>query len=286
MLNVRIGHTALTWNVFDEPQRLAEAIEDCAALGYGATETAGRLYDWWEKERPGELRRILRDAGVVMVCLFHTGDWTNPELASSLIENGRRWGEAVKALGGEVLMLVPGRRRDDPPYSLDEFKQMADTMNQLGRHVVRDTGITAVMHPHWGTVVESRLEIEVLLSQLDPPCVQFAPDTGQIAKGGADPMPIIERWASRVRHVHLKDLSPEWEAMRRAGVPLRSPQGYAELGDGVIDFRRLMPILERVNYQGWLMAELDEAKRPAREAAVRSKQYLEQTLHLSLRGKG
>ncbi len=283
MLNVRIGHTALTWNVQNEPERLAEAIQDCASIGYRGTETGGRIYDWWQKERPGELRSILADNGVTMVCLFHIGDWTDPEMASNLIEAGRRWAEAVQSLGGEILMLVPGRRRESPPYGIDEFKQMAETMNRLGHHVVQDVGITAAMHPHWGTIAESRIEIELLLSQLDPLYVHFAPDTGQIAKGGADPMPIIERWASRVRHVHLKDLSSQWDELRRAGVPLRSPEGYAELGQGVIDFRPLIPILQKVNYHGWLMAELDEAKRPPRDSAGLSKEYLEKTLQLSMR---
>jgi inosose dehydratase len=136
------------------------------------------------------------------------------------------------------------------------------------------------MHPHWGTVAETRLEIELLLSLLDPALVGFAPDTGQIAKGGADPMPIVERWASMVRYVHMKDLSPEWERMRQEGVPLRSPEGYTEMGQGVIDFRRLLPILDAVNYAGWLMAELDESKHPPREAASLSKQYIEHTLGL------
>ena len=70
--------------------------------------------------------------------------------------------------------------------------------------------------------------------------------------------------------------------MRQAGVPLRSPEGYVELGQGVIDFRPLLPILDRVDYSGWLMAELDEAKRPAREAARLSRDYLEHTLGLPL----
>lgn len=74
--------------------------------------------------------------------------------------------------------------------------------------------------------------------------------------------------------------------MRRAGVPLRSPEGYVELGQGTIDFRRLVPILDRVNYSGWLMAELDQAKRPARDAAALSKHYIEQTLGLQLRTAG
>jgi inosose dehydratase len=55
------------------------------------------------------------------------------------------------------------------------------------------------------------------------------------------------------------------------------------MGQGIIDFRPLVPILEQVNYSGWLMAELDEAHRPAREAAALSKRYIEQVLGLALR---
>jgi len=284
-LDVKIGHTALTWDVFAHPENVADAIRDCASLGFAGTETGGRLYDWWERERPGAIKRILAETGVAMACLFQSGEWTNKESAPDLLEDARRWSDALCDLGGAVLMLVPGPRREAPPYSLDEFKQMAETMNQAGA-IAQRAGVIAAMHPHWGTVAEQRLEIELLLDLLDPRLVGFAPDTGQIAKGGADPTPIVERWASRVQHVHMKDLSPEWDAMRKAGVALRSPEGYAELGQGTIDFRPLVAILNRANYRGWLMAELDEATRPPYEAAKLSKQYLEQTLGFELSPRG
>jgi inosose dehydratase len=279
MLNAKIGHTLLTWDVFAHPENIEVGIRDIAELGYAGTETGGMLYDWWEQNQPGQLKRILRGAGIPMVTLFHSGEWTDPGATPKLLEDARRWSEAVRDLGGAMLMLVPGRRRDEPPYGLDDFKRMAETMNRAGQ-IAHETGIDATMHPHWGTAAETRLEIELLLSLLDPTLVGFAPDTGQIAKGGADPFPIVERWADRVRYVHLKDLSPEWEAMRKAGVPLRSPEGYAEMGRGALDFRRLLPILDRVNYSGWLMAELDESKRGGRESAALAKQYLESGLGL------
>ncbi|HLH74552.1 MAG TPA: TIM barrel protein [Chloroflexota bacterium] len=281
MLNVKVGHTLLTWDVFAHPENIETGIRDIAELGFAGTETGGALYDWWEQNRPGQLKQILQKAGIPMVTLFHSGEWTDPKARPDLLERARRWSAAVKELGGEMLMLVPGRRREAPPYGLDDFKQMAETMNQAGE-VAKQAGINATMHPHWGTAAETRLEIEVLLSSLDPALVGFAPDTGQIAKGGADPFPIVERWAEIVRYVHMKDLSPEWEEMRKAGVPLRSPEGYAEMGQGVIDFRHLLPILDRVNYTGWLMAELDESKRGGKASATLAKQYIESTLGLRL----
>ncbi len=281
MLNARVGHTLLTWDVFAHPENIEQGIRDIAELGFAGTETGGGLYDWWERNRPGELKRILQEAGIPMVTLFHSGNWLDPEAEGKLLEDARRWSVAVGELGGAMLMLVPGNRRESPPPGLDDFKRMADVMNRAGR-IAHEAGIDATVHPHWGTAAETRLEIEILLSLLDPALVGFAPDTGQIAKGGADPMPVVERWADRVRYVHMKDLSPEWEEMRKAGVPLRSPEGYAEMGQGVIDFRRLLAILDRASFTGWLMAELDEAKRPGGESAALAKGYIEGTLGLRL----
>ncbi len=282
MRHTKIGHTLLTWDVFAHPENIERGIRDIAGLGFAGTETGGSLYDWWEQHCPGQLKRILHDSEIPMVTLFHSGNWTEPEEEDRLLADARRWSNAIAELGGAMLMLVPGRRRETPPYGLDDFQQMAESMNRAGQ-IAHNAGIGASMHPHWGTAAETRLEIELLLSLLDPALVGFAPDTGQIAKGGTDPAPVIARWADRIRYVHLKDLAVGWEEQRAAGVPLRSPEGYAELGQGIIDFPRVLAILDGAAYDGWLMAELDEAKRPARESAALAKGYLEQTLGLSLR---
>jgi len=276
-VDVRIGHTALTWDVLARPERLSEAIADCASLGFEGIETGGRVYDWWERERPGELRQLLEEANLRLTCLFEFGTWTDPASAPALLEDAERWANAVHSLGGSMLMLVPEGRSDDRPCGLDDFHQMADTMHRAGQ-VAIDAGIGASMHPHWGTVVESRLEIDVLVDLLDPGLVGFAPDTGQIAKGGTDPAVTIDRWVSRVTYVHLKDLSPAWEEMRRRGEPLRSPAGYAALGQGVIDIKPILQSLSSAGYTGWLMAELDESSEPAREAASHARDHLDREL--------
>lgn len=161
----------------------------------------------------------LRELGESRNIEFESGPWTEPEQTAELVENGRRWAEALKAMGGEILMAVPGGRRESPPYTREEFQVMADAMNETGRQA-QAVGIVAAMHPHWGTVAETQEEIELLLNLLDPSVVGFAPDSGQIAKGGADPVALFRDYADRIRHVHLKDLSPEWGEMQGAGVPL------------------------------------------------------------------
>lgn len=272
-VHVSIGHTALTWDVLDVPERLRDAITDCAELGYDGTETAGTVYDWWENEHPGELKRLVERSGVVMACLFQFGAWTEAEQQKPLTEAAKRWSAAVRDLGGDILMVVPGGARAEPPYSLDEYLTMADTMNRVGA-IAREHGVAAAMHPHWGTTAETRLEIELLLSSLEPDLVGFAPDGGQIAKGGADPIEVAARWANRIRHVHLKGLEAGWVEKRRAGISLRGPEGYCELGEGVIDYAPLVKVLDAVDYRGWAMAELDETANPPREVARRNREQL------------
>ena len=141
-------------------------------------------------------------------------------------------------------------------------------MNKCGE-VALAAGITAAVHPHWGTTVETEAEIDLLLSLLDERLVGFAPDSGQIAKGGGDPVAVIKRHIARVRHVHLKDLSSDWPRLRAEGVPLNSPKGYAELGEGTVDLDGFLRVLDDANFAGWLLAELDESRyTPDRSAEI------------------
>src|ERR1051325_9717589 len=46
VLNPKLGHTLLTWDVFAHPENIETGIRDIAELGFDGTETGGGLYDW------------------------------------------------------------------------------------------------------------------------------------------------------------------------------------------------------------------------------------------------
>ena len=124
--DAKIGHSALTWNVLADPPRLEETIRDCAEIGFTGTETGGFVYDWWERERPGDLKRSLPD---------QVGDGMS--LRVRRLDRSRRrsrfegeWtalGPGSRSWAASMLMLVPGDRRTEPPYGLDDFRRMAET---------------------------------------------------------------------------------------------------------------------------------------------------------------
>jgi len=190
-----------------------------------------------------------------------------------------RWARLAKKLGAETLVLQAVGQR--PPQGYD-YKGMADVFSRIGR-LAQDMGLIAAIHPHTGTMIETRVEIDRVMSAIDPTAVFFAPDTGQICKGGSDLMEVLDTYGPLVRHVHLKDY---------VGGPVRYDAdgkeidptgyvGYTPIGQGSVDIPAVFRFLERIDFQGYVMVELDgtpASPRPAREAAAMSKRYLQQEL--------
>ena len=68
-------------------------------------------------------------------------------------------------------------------------------------------GVTAVLHPHVGTMVETRADVDrVLAGSAIPLCL----DTGHLLIGGTDPVELARTVPDRVAHVHLKDVDAAW----------------------------------------------------------------------------
>ncbi|MGH2345142.1 MAG: sugar phosphate isomerase/epimerase family protein [Chloroflexota bacterium] len=274
----RIGHTGLVWR-YDTRQDVEHAVRKIGELGFHGTEFWSQIHDDFADE-PAAFRDLLDRYGVTLAALFQVGSWTDRAAAGDLVETGRRLAGAIADFGGSILNLIP-ETRGQTRYGTDLFKVMAETMNRCGE-IAREAGIRAAMHPHWGTTVETPGEIDLLLSLLDPSLVGFAPDSGQIAKGGGDPSAVARAYADRIWHVHLKDLSKEWPRMEAAGIPLDSPKGYAELGEGTCDLKGFVDVLRETGYQGWLLAELDESNYTPDQSARINRDYIIDTLGLPL----
>ena len=68
-------------------------------------------------------------------------------------------------------------------------------------------GVAAVLHPHVGTMVETRADVDrVLAGSVIPLCL----DTGHLLIGGTDPVELARTVPDRVAHVHLKDVDANW----------------------------------------------------------------------------
>lgn len=270
----RLGHTAITWPF--TPEGAKQAMQDVAAAGYSGIELFGFVLDRYPSGVDA-VQADLADSGLALTAAYCSASLFEPDRTDTDLESMRRWAGQVARLGGTVVVVGPDQRRR-PAYGPDDYATAAEALNRIGR-VCAEAGVAACFHPHTGTPVETREEIARVMDGIDPEVVFMAPDTGQIAKGGGDPVEVVRTYRDLVRHVHLKDyvggvsvVDREGSAADRTGY-----LDYTPLGEGVVDFPAILSQLPD-DYDGWLMVELDgteEAPRPPSEAAAISKRYLD-----------
>ena len=120
--------------------------------------------------------------------------------------------------------------------------------------------VRAVLHPHAGSYIEFEDEIERALADVPAEVLALCLDTGHAIYAGADPVALIERHATRLEHLHLKDARSDvvsrgldfWDAIA-AGV-------FCPVGDGALDHAATREALEHVSYSGF--ATIEQDRRP------------------------
>jgi inosose dehydratase len=111
---------------------------------------------------------------------------------------------------------------------------------------MNDLGLGAGLHQHTGTAVESRDETYAVMEAVDTRYLKFAPDVGQLQKGGADAAKVVKDFLPITVHMHLKDYKG-WEHFA----------GYCPLGEGKVDLKAILEMVEGANPGANIMHELD-----------------------------
>lgn len=119
-------------------------------------------------------------------------------------------------------------------------------------------GLTATVHPHVGTMIESGAEADRVLAGSR---IKLCLDTGHLLIGGGDPASVVAAHPDRIGHMHLKDVRADLAAQVRSGELTYTDavgQGmYVPLGAGDVDIAGIVGQLERNGYQGWYVMEQD-----------------------------
>ena len=262
----KIAHSGITWG-YDASTPEA-AVNDIAELGYSAYETIGPIIEEYERKYSEGFEALLARHSLPLCAVYCPVRFHDPTHAVNVIPDVMRWIKRAQELGATTVVLQAGGREGRPYTHPIQWEGMGAVFADIARQSTRLGMITAV-HPHTGTLIETRAEIDAIMAAVDPKLVGFAPDTGQIAKGGADAIACLRAYKERIWHVHLKDYGGGKET---------GYVGYEPVGNGVLDMPAIFQILEEVTFDRWVTVELDgtpQAPRPPREAAAMSKRYLQ-----------
>ena len=172
-----------------------------------------------------------------------------------------------------------------PVYTDAQWKLIAKGYNEMGA-LAKEKGMTLTCHHHMGTGVQTAEEIDRFMAQIDPDLVYLLFDSGHLTFAGIDPLPILKKYVSRVRHVHLKDVRlPVRDQARREGWSFLTAVRngvFTVPGDGDVDFAPIFQVLEQAGYEGWVVveAEQDPAKANPFEYAVKARRYIRENTGL------
>lgn len=268
---IHLGYASITWNGNDR-----QAIDDIASLGFHGVQLRANAVK--EFASPAEVRDLLEKHHLKMVALSSGGVRIDPAVEAEEIAKHTANAKFVHDVGGMYLQVTDERPKDRVVTSAD-YVRLGKLITEIGKRTA-DLGVSLGYHNHMGTLGQSPEEVDQILQAADPRYVKLELDVAHYLQGGGDPAKAIEKYADRLLFLHIKDV----ESVPNASNPKRAYR-FVELGRGRVDLPAVFGALNRVNFRGWAIVELDavpEKDRTPKECAEISKKYLEEKIKVTV----
>ena len=170
----------------------------------------------------------------------------------------------MKKVDGDFLVLNGGPRNEaNDVFAANNISDLARTVNTLGK-VAASYGISNVIHPHFGFMIETNDNLESLLDAgLDTDSVGLCVHASHQVLAGSDPYAMYERHGELVRYVHVGN-----------GTSVGGRHIGSLLGEGDLDQRRLMEPLLDCGFDGWIIVECSKDGTSMKDYVEDSRKYL------------
>ncbi len=257
----RVAAAPISWGVSEVPgwghQLKAERVlREMNEAGIAATEFGPAGFLPIEPEAKAAVLRnhgLQAVGGFLPVLLHDPGHDPLPEVDAFI--------DGCLAAGAGVVVLAAftGTEGYDARPELDEagWTTLLTNLDRIDQHA-RSRGVVASLHPHVGTMIEQKAEVEQVLTGSG---IGLCVDTGHLLVGGTDPVALTEAHVARVVHVHLKDVDRSVADRVLSGEvtfgnAIREGL-FQPLGSGDVDIATLVQALEHADYDGWYVLEQD-----------------------------
>ena len=266
MSTVRIAGAPISWGVCEVPgwghqMGPDRVLTEMAALGLEAMEFGplGFLPEDAEGRKATLAKHNMSAVGGFFPVVLHDPGFDPlPSIEKEL--------EAYVAADAEVLVLaaetgLDGYDAPRPEMAEENWQTMATNLTRISDYA-SSKGITAVIHPHAGTMVETKADVDEVLARTSMP---FCLDTGHMWIGGTDPVAFAKDHGDRVGHVHFKDVRLDIAQRVRDGelsyYDAVTEGLYTPLGQGDVDVKGITSTLISQGYTGWFVLEQDNVMR-------------------------
>jgi len=293
MNKIKFGCAPIAWTNDDIPElgkenTFEQCISEMALAGYTGTEIGNKY-----PKDPQVLRRYLEIRNLEVASA-----WFSAYLTTKPFEDTKEafilHRDFLHAMGAKVIVVaeqgqsIQGKLdtplfKEKPLFTDAEWELLTKGLEKLGE-LAHEKGMEIVYHHHMGTGVQTTEEIERLMENTCPEKVSLLFDTGHLVLSGENPIGIFEKYKSRIKHIHFKDVRARVaQEMKEKGDSFLAGviKGvFTVPGDGMIDFHPIMEAIIESGYEGWIVveAEQDPGKANPFEYALKGRRYIEQLM--------
>lgn len=268
---IKVGIAPINWCNDDMPELgenipLEQCLSEMREAGFAGTELGHKFPKTAEKLRP-----ILDTYNLSLAAMWHSTYFVSNFDLEQELGQLRQSLELLAEMGTEVINLAEcshtvHSKKDKPlserpNFSQQEWDMLIYRLNRAGE-LCREYGIKAAIHHHMGTGIQSLGEIERLMENTDPDVIYLCADTGHLKFAGIDPLMVFEKYIDRIAHVHFKDLRGKkvQDVLAKDSSFLDAVLSHAFTvpGDGMIDFKPILNVLQSSSYKGWIIVEAEQ----------------------------
>lgn len=188
------------YSVHQDSQQIEPTLERLAQIGYTTVETLNGGGDPnCFGLSPAEFKAVCDKVGLTITST-HAAIQNDPANEAATMERWRVLFDALRTMGAKYCIM--------PGYSfgttLAQVKASCDYCNRVGA-LAKEYGLRLGYHNHAGDFVkiEGELLLDYVLDNTDPELFLLQLDVHNM--GGNDPMYYLDKYADRVRLLHLKD---------------------------------------------------------------------------------
>lgn len=288
---IKLGCAPIAWTNDDMPELGSEntfeqCISEMALAGYVGTEIGNKY-----PKDPEVLKDYLKPRNLKVASA-----WFSAFLTTKPFEETKK--EFIKhrnflhAMGAKVIVVaeqghsIQGKIEEpvfqNKPYFTDEeWDKLTKGLEDLGE-LAHEKDMEIVYHHHMGTGVQTTEEINRLMENTDPDKVKLLFDTGHLVFSEEDPIEIFNKYKSRIKHIHFKDIrrevAKEVKEKKDSFLNAVKKGTFTVPGDGMIDFKPIMKAIQENSYEGWIVveAEQDPAKANPYKYALKARNYIKE----------
>jgi sugar phosphate isomerase/epimerase len=204
---------------------LARQLETLSRLGYRKVEPFGALF------AEADALKSSMDKNGLAAPTSHIGIDVFRSDFASVAPLAKRFGVSI--------VVIPYLQPPDRPKDTAGWTALGKELQGYATRLKAE-GLKLAWHNHDFEMLplsDGKVPMDLILS--NAPDLLWECDVGWIVRAGPDPLPWLQRYKDRIKAVHLKDVAPDGVAV--------DEDGWADFGQGKIDWKRLVPALSATN---------------------------------------